>query len=567
MTHGPIEFKYGNYEFKPAPVFNISTDGYKTSEGSGWGVNHKIVLDGDLLLTGCDTRYGVTGLFDRINTLRTSVSQDGYLLVATCTSGVDTEPIISGRPIVNSFSVENQGDNYTRRAKYSIEFAMPTLMMGTGQDTINPSGVDGDNTHPIAKIHPAFIESFSETWQSEFREKRTGSSFSGVYRDPTSEATGGPKSGSYSEGFLWDGSFSHTIDVKGRTTYTGIETPVSLDVKVGWRTAYDYATGYLNSKYREFTDESITEVCSSGLIGLPVTNPGAAVRLYNRFRNASINRVDNSVSVTETFNLQPDLEDGGINPGGAFETYDINLSTEGGITSVSVQGQIEGYSLIDYKAGSNYYGGSVLENGLREEEGALKNAEKYFNNLVARKKFFQRAAATAFKNEQLIQAGCSQPIRIFRNPKSTTYGVNPLQGVISYSFNYDNSPQGCITGECIISQNITIDDQLEADIFATQVILGRAQGPLLQDIGTTTARVKTISVEIVTVPPTSCSDLEEINKTNPSGIVGAFIDVLHNDLTSNYNQIFTSSNSESWAFTQGRYTKNISFTYNNCSGV
>ena len=397
MSHGPIEFKYGNYEFKPAPVFNISTDGYKTSEGSGWGVNHKIVLDGDLILTGCDTQYGVTGLFDRINALRTAVSQDGYLLVATCTSGTDTAPIISGRPIVNTFSVENEGDNYTRRAKYNIEFAMPTLMMGTGQDTINPSGVDGGNTHPKAKIHPSFIESFSETWQSEFREKRTGSTFSGVFRDPSAAITGGAGTGNYSEGFLWDGTFSHTIDVKGRTTYTGINDPESLDVKAGWKTAYDYATGYLNNKYRESTDESITNVCSSGLIGIPVSRQGASLKLYNRLRNASINRVDNSVSVTETFNLQPQ-EESSTNKQGAFETYDISVSTEGGIVSVSVQGQIEGYSFIDYKGGLNYYGGSVLENGLREEEGSLQNAEAYYNDLASKGTFFKRAAATAFKS-------------------------------------------------------------------------------------------------------------------------------------------------------------------------
>ncbi|MDC1406433.1 hypothetical protein N8314_02675, partial [Akkermansiaceae bacterium] len=177
----------------------------------------------------------------------------------------------------------------------------------------------------------------------------------------------------------------------------------------------------------------------------------------------------------------------------------------------------------------------------------------------------KRAAATAFKIEDSILGGCGNEVKLFNKP-TVTYGVNPLQGTISYSYNFDNTPQGCITGACILSQNITIDDQLAADIFATQVILGRQQGPLLQDINTSTAKVKTVSVEVVTIPPTSCVSLEQINKTNPSGQVHSFIELVHNALAMEYSQVFTSSNSESWAFSQGRYTKNISFTYNNCSG-
>lgn len=559
MSHGPVEFKYGNYEFRPAPIFNISTDAYKTSEGSGWGINHRIVLDGNLILTGNEVQLGVTGLFKEIDNLRSAVSQDGYLLVATCNDGVGTNPIISGRPIVNSFSVESTPDNYTRSAKYTVEFGMPTLMQGTGQDTINPSGFDGGDPHPRVPIHPPFIESFSENWQSDFKEKRIGASFSGDYRTSTGTVV-------YTEDFLWDGIFTHTIDVKGRTTYTGTSSPTSLESKPGWQSAYDYATGYLNDKYGVSSDASITTVSASGLIGLPITKAGQSLTIYDRFRNASINRTDNSVSVTETFSLQPQAA-GSDNLDGAFETFDISLSTEGGVTSATVQGQIQGYSLIDYKAGTNYNGDSVTENQLREQEQSIEKARAYFSDLQTKDVFFKRAAHATLNSESFLQGSCQRAIILADRPKTITVGENPLQGTISYSISYDDSLQGCITGDCILSQNITVDDQLESDVFATQTILGRAQGPLLQDIGTTTARVKTISVEVVTVPPTSCASVEEINKTNPSGQVNDFITTIYNSLTGNYSQVFTSSNGQSWNFTQGRYTKNIAFTYNNCSGT
>ena len=124
-----VTFKYGDYEFKPRPLFSISSEPLKTPDGSGWGVNHTISLEGDILLTGGYLEAGTTGLFGRIDDLREALSQDGYLLVATCATGVggtgQLPPIISGRPVINSFSFEPQSDNYTKWTKYNVEFTMP----------------------------------------------------------------------------------------------------------------------------------------------------------------------------------------------------------------------------------------------------------------------------------------------------------------------------------------------------------------------------------------------------------------------------------------------------------
>jgi len=143
--------------------------------------------------------------------------------------------------------------------------------------------------------------------------------------------------------------------------------------------------------------------------------------------------------------------------------------------------------------------------------------------------------------------------------------MSPIEGTITYSYNWDTTPQNCISGDCIISQNISIDDQFETDVFAQQVVLGRAAGPILQDIGTVTARVRTINIELVTIPPTGCGDLDTIYDPVPTGQITNLTGLVYDDLTANYSQVFISQNTQNWNFTQGRYTKSVGFTYNTCS--
>ena len=121
------------------------------------------------------------------------------------------------------------------------------------------------------------------------------------------------------------------------------------------------------------------------------------------------------------------------------------------------------------------------------------------------------------------------------------------------------------SGGCVISENVSIDDQLLTDVFASQTVIGRGAGPILQDIGTTTARVRTVSIELVCLPPTNYRDYGNLYATVPTGAIESFITGLTGNLPGNPDAVFVSSNSQNWNFTTGRYTKQLGVTYNNCS--
>ena len=498
-----ITFKYGDYEFEPRPLFTINSEPLKTPDGIGYGIMHSITLDGDLITTGTDQiGSGIVGVFDKVERLKDALDHDGRLLVVSC----DNNPILSGYPTVENYSFNNESDNYTRRASYNIEFMMPTTVLGTGSDVFNSS------------VIPPYIESCSETWDVEFQDERMPFAWT---------------VGTDTETFGYLAAVTHTVDVKARIAYTGDRTS-----NIPWEDAKAYATGKLG-----FDNDFVT---LTGVLGLPGTG-FTSLGVYNQYRQVSTNKTEGSIQVVETFIVSPSGAGAKYLPSDAYETFDISTSQNDGVMTVNIQGEIQGLATIDYS------------NGLAVTRDKFTAASGYFQ--IIKPRLYDRAKK-AYTG--IIDSCFNRPLNA--TIRSRTVGMNPIQGTISYDYQFDTSTDGCITGDCIISQNITIDDTLENDVFASQVVLGRATGPILQDIGTITARVRTVNIEIVTLPATGCGSVAAIYEPIPTGQVEAFIATISGDLAANYSQVFVSSNTQNWNFTNGRYTKSIGFTYNNCSG-
>lgn len=501
-----LTFKYGDYNFRPRPLLSINSRPLKTPDGTGYGVIHDISLEGSLITTGTEIDSGILGVFDKVEIMKDALDHDGKLLVISC----DDEPIISGYPTVEGYSIDKSSDNYTREAKYKIDFNIPTTILGSGNDAFNSS------------VYPPFVESCNESWDVELRDDRMP--FDWTLTDGTVEKFG------------YIAAVTHTVDVKARIAYTGDRVS-----NVPWEDAKKYATGKLG-----FDNDFVS---LTGVLGLPGGGYFTDSDVFNNYRQVSTNKTDGNIRVTETFLVCPS----GPNslPNNAIETFDISHSQDGGTVNVSINGEIQG--LVDV-----VYTGGGSSNGLHVKTSKYAAATGYFDTVKGR--MFDRAK-TAYTG--IAEECFNRPL----NPqvKSRTVGLNPIEGTVSYSYNYDTRTSGCITGSCILSQNITIDDTLQTDVFASQTVLGRAAGPILQDIGTTTARVRTVNIELVTLPPTGCGSMTYIYKPVPTGAVQEFINVVSGDLLTNYSQVFVSSNSQNWNFTQGRYNKSVAFTYNNCS--
>lgn len=489
-----ISFKYGDYEFKPAPLFTIDAKPLKTPDGVGYGIDYNINVEGLIVLTGAEVSEGITGVFDRVEALKSALDHDGKVLAVSC----GDEPILSGHPLIDSFNISNdKNDQYAITAAYKINFVMPTTIGGTGADNFNDS------------THPPYIESCDESWDVEFQDERMPVTFNG-------------------EKFQYQAAVTHKVDVKARIAYTGDEYSTTP-----WEDAVSYATGKLG-----FDNDFVS---LTGILGLSIDT------YFNHYRQVATNKSEGSISVTETFLAVPTGTVGasGI-PNSASETFDIQVSQDDGLANVTINGEIQGFCDVSYAT------------GFQVVTSKYDNATSYYNSVKPR--LYDRANS-AYQN---ITGTCFSS-NLNAQVRSRTVGLNPIEGTISYSYSYDTQPSGCITGDCIISQNITIDDTLATDVFASQVILGRAAGPILQDIGTITARVRTLNAEIVTLPAESCADLDTIYANAPRSQVDSLIATISGDLTSNYDQVFVSSNTENWNFTQGRYTRSIGFTYNTCS--
>ena len=436
--------------------------------------------------------------------LKSGLDHDGRLLVVSC----DDDPVLSGFPKINSYNINPESDNYTRRISYDVEFEMPTYIKGTGGDIFNSS------------LFPPFIESCEESWDIQIQDERLP--FTWTYTGTT-------------ETIPYHLAVTHTVDVAARLVYTGSETP-----STPWVDAQRYAAEKLGFEGRY--------VNLSGI--LPSGSGFNAEKIYNNYRQVQLNPDAGTIQVTETFVVAPSGAEGQLPPN-AIETFEISTSQEGGVMSVSIQGEIQGLATIDWNKNNPSVGFAVTESKYAAATG-------YWN--IAQGRLFGRA-------QESYSAVSGECYNRALNPaiKQRTVGINPVVGTVTYDYQYTTETSGCITGECILSQNITIDDQLATDVFASQVIIGRAAGPILQDIGTVTVRTRTVNIEIVTLPPTGCSTVSQIYEPVPTGSIEDFISTISGDLGNSYSQVFVSQNSENWNFSQGRFTKSVGFTYNNCS--
>tara|TARA_R110002020_G_scaffold46539_1_gene132333 strand:+ start:272 stop:1819 length:1548 start_codon:yes stop_codon:yes gene_type:complete len=512
----------------------ISTQPLKGPDGQGYGVEHTVSFEGDLLLDNATERNsGINGVFNKIEILKSALSQDGRFLDIRCGSGT----VLKGFPTIESYSINNESDNFTERAGYSIEMKMPTLASGSTKDAFNGS----TDSSP-------YIESCSETWDVEVQDESTSFVFNG-------------------ERFGYKLAVTHTVDVQAKIQYTGVISATkgaTTDGTFGvvWEQAKAYASGKLGYDNDFVKLTGVLNVPGVGLTGLGV---------YNNFRRVSTNKTQGSINIVETFIVTPE---GTTLPNNAYEDFDISIDQSEGLITVGVQGNIQGLISNVYDRSGDY----VTPSG-----GKYESAKGYFQALGEGRIYDRANHAYSGLLSAIATGDCNfgylSPTRIGvggiaargLNPRvrNQSIATNVRAGTINYNYTFDSAPSGIITGlagKCVISENVTIDDQLAADVFASVTVLGRAAGPILQDIGTTTARTRSVSIDLVVLPPTGFADYNQIYSTVPTGQVEHFITTLTGNIfpPTTSGQIFINQNTQNFNLTTGRYTKSFGITYNRC---
>jgi hypothetical protein len=150
---------------------------------------------------------------------------------------------------------------------------------------------------------------------------------------------------------------------------------------------------------------------------------------------------------------------------------------------------------------------------------------------------------------------------------SSSVAENPVTGRINYTFEYDNRPSNCIAGA--ISEKVVVQDTNPADVFAIIQVIGRGTGPVLQSMGTVTERRRTVSVEALFAPVSTCfttvNGVASLMGSSPYTAVDAVFAAFRAQLAQGYNQVFTERDEPSWEPKTGRYSRSVTWVYQNCS--
>ena len=294
-----------------------------------------------------------------------------------------------------------------------------------------------------------------------------------------------------------DGTYSyrlsHTVSATGRKHYDAAGTP---------NNPYDDAKSWVQARL----GFNATIAASTGAI-----NTGSSSG-YNQLRSETTDILGGTYSVTETWVISnlPYIEDC---------TIETSTSVDDGITKISIQGTVEGLESRDS------------------------------NNALTQQKYDAAAAAFATISGNLYTRAqtYSGVSGININPSTTSIGKNPITGIITYTYSYDNRPSNLIAG--VLSEIISIEDNNPTDIFASLPVLGRVPGPVLQDMETVSQRERILTIEARLLPSNNLLT----GQPDVSSIITT-VEPTEGD-------VYRSTDKEVWNAKQGSYSRTVAWTW------
>jgi hypothetical protein len=484
-----------------------------------------------------------------------------------------------------------------------------------------------------------------DTWSVESLEDYTYSNFTinGItqkleYHNPNLKPTQPSPSAPQPAGNQSGGSSGGMSPSTNNATLNVVSIPqfkVSRTVSaIGIPSGTGSNTGLMNSVYlnaKNWVESrlnlSLTAVGStpSGVISLNGSSSPpyhlATGYLYNHIRNTSFSIMEGKYEVVDNWIAMPT----GI---GFVEDFSIDMSTdEKYLHTISVKGEIRGLSLGGSFGGSGHthvtgnqinvpsitgFSGtlnhSVPDVASSTSQAATITANKYQNALSGWiydiKPYLYRRACVAMSTADRtvgyvapysVGAAAQPPnnpvyamhglLNII--PISTSESHNTRKGTISYSYDFNNKFT-MISG--VIAENVSIEDTGPVDVIGEAFVLGRALGPVLQNLGTKTTSKKSVSIEVTVVPPSSLAGFFMQNSVCPlwtggtifstitgilealkpfgdraSSFIGASPVTRGGGATNNTGQVFVAQDNQSWDPTNGKYVRSVAWNYQQCT--
>ena len=358
------------------------------------------------------------------------------------------------------------------------------------------------------------------------------------------------------------------------------------------------------------------------------TDQGASkIFLYNHARSINIDRLAGSYESNDSWLALPvargysdSFTVEGSTSAEFLKTVRVNGNVVGyqssptgvmaGATGSLVKGTgVTGLASIDLSYSLVPSTGGVLTYDLPHVSGVIQTntllTSRYENALSGWlsdiKPYVYRRACLAMNSKDRIQAmvqtsptvpiPLQNPVFVWEGvlnplPISTSEGHDPIKGTISYSHEY-NSRINLISG--VLSENISLTLDAPADSVSETQVIGRQLGPILTKSGRTSSK-KSLSIEVVVKIPRTHEEMWVNNSGCPlytGGYVyttiatiiegvrpfGSIVPKTSNNewfgayATNKKDQgtVFLSSDQESWSPSTGRFSRNISWVFQNCS--
>lgn len=307
---------------------------------------------------------------------------------------------------------------------------------------------------------------------------------------------------------------THIISAVGKRHFDG----TGALVKEAWQQAKAYVTPKLG------LDNTIA--LAPDVLNLPSYYTG-----YNHIRTQQVDERAGSFEVTENWVFCS---------GTAIEEFNVDVAKtlDNPYTKVTLQGNIRGLEQRDANLNliKNKYDNAYLKYTWVSGQ-ALSRAQQY-SNLV-----------------------------LNTLPTSETFGTNALAGTITYNYEYDTRPV-MINGAR--STVVSVNDTLAGKSYAAIFVLGRTNGPVLQDLKTSPEKKRSLSIEIVMYPTvvdfSTQSSVTSALNNNPrlSSVASTQINNIingANPTNGGYTLALEQSPQENWEPLTGRYTYNIEWIY------
>lgn len=606
----------------PVPTVDISTSANRNSAGVTESFTTKINIDGKIVRTGIDgdilqngTGIGpVLSAIVQLKTLFNKEMQDFGLFEIKC--GV-TNTIYSASGVkILDLSFNKSDDNWIYTADYSIglEFEEPSP---ANKNFPAKNTSDNWTVEPIEDyVYADFL--LDVTSKGEIHNPQM------VPQKPSEES---PVPGAYgSSGSVGQGSKLRVANIpqyriSRRVSAVGIPTGSGNSAA---NSAYQNAKLWVEDRLRG----TYTGTALGSTSGVPyfnfdqvLQNQDNRIHLYNHLRTHNFSVSDGTYEVNDTWLAMPS----GI---GYVEDYTVECSTDDRfIKTVRVQGQIKGLSThnLNSLVGPSYnppdatgiigLSGSLYERGTFDptihavpdvtpdttSKDTILALSKFQNAkdgwLYDIKPYLYRRASAFMNsadrdrdyinrydpNRKPGNPFYSKESLLNINPVSTTEGYDPKKGTISYSAEFNNKLT-LLSG--VISENISVNETGPTDVFGETFVIGRQLGPVLQSLNATTSTRKDVTIDITVMPPSSILGALMTQKECPLYIYGSLYQQMETLVEAlrpfgehkqalfgnsggvrkrEDGQVYKSQDNHSWSPADGRYSRSVSWTYQQCS--